>query len=135
MEGLCLGPWVMLVYLTCWMDGGMWMCAAGSCQGRQSPEWGQMGPLITVLGGKVALDVPELGLPTQSSLLLAWGLPQADGIWGRGRRLLGVGAAPLEGPLQPFFDCYVLFSGSPQGPHRLKECTFEPPLGVRTCGL
>lgn len=52
MEGLCLGPWVMLVYLTCWMDGGMWMCAAGSCQGRQSPEWGQVGPLITVLGGK-----------------------------------------------------------------------------------
>lgn len=51
MEGLCLGPWDKASAFEM-LDGGMWMLVVGGLQGRQRPGWGQVGPLITMLGAR-----------------------------------------------------------------------------------
>lgn len=63
MQGLCLGPWAEANVFEI-LAGGMWVCVVGDHQDRQSPRWGPVGPLITVLGAEVTMGVLESELPT-----------------------------------------------------------------------
>ena len=85
------------------LGGGMCVCVCSwGVSKADSPGWGQVCPLITMLGAKVTMGMPELGFAT---LPPAWQPGFVPGwIW----QLLGQeaggshkGGEPPEGPLQP----------------------------------
>lgn len=61
---MCLGTWAEANVFDI-LSGGMWgEGVEGGLTKADSAGWGQVGPLITVLGAKVTMGVPELELAT-----------------------------------------------------------------------